>query len=350
MHARQVAGVGELPGQADRGVQAVLELVDQPPADRRGVRRGGAGGRRSRGLPVVRSSASGRGRPAPSRTRGRWASVTPQAASVARGARVVGQRLDDGDQGLRLQEGELPVAEVVDQRAEGLGPQRDRAGAPPGPGRVERRPRQGTPPWSHERSRLSRRRTCRRWRPLRRATPRPAPPRRPGAGAVSTSVGGLGHGALLVIAVTDGCREANDTGCHAATRGCLDPPARRRGTGMMRRVTATRPPRPASRPRGPAPGWSGPPWTCSRCAASSRSPSTRSPTPRASAAAPSSATSPTKADAVWGDFAAHVARLEGLLADADPAQPVLASVCAAYVEVNDYASGRPAAAARSGCG
>jgi TetR/AcrR family transcriptional regulator, regulator of mycofactocin system len=44
----------------------------------------------------------------------------------------------------------------------------------------------------------------------------------------------------------------------------------------------------------------------------------------------------TKADAVWGDFAAHVARLERLLAAADPAQPVLASVCAAYVEVNDY--------------
>ena len=46
----------------------------------------------------------------------------------------------------------------------------------------------------------------------------------------------------------------------------------------------------------------------------------------------------TKADAVWGDFAAHVARLEELLAAADPAQPVLGSVCAAYVEVNDYAA------------
>jgi mycofactocin system transcriptional regulator len=45
----------------------------------------------------------------------------------------------------------------------------------------------------------------------------------------------------------------------------------------------------------------------------------------------------TKADAVWGDFAAHVARLERLLAATDDAQPVLASVCAAYVEVNDYA-------------
>ncbi|MGY2083361.1 acyl-CoA-like ligand-binding transcription factor [Blastococcus sp. SYSU DS0539] len=45
---------------------------------------------------------------------------------------------------------------------------------------------------------------------------------------------------------------------------------------------------------------------------------------------------PTKADAVWGDFPGHVARLAGLLAAADPAQPVLTSVCAAYVEVNDY--------------
>lgn len=46
----------------------------------------------------------------------------------------------------------------------------------------------------------------------------------------------------------------------------------------------------------------------------------------------------TKADAVWGDFSAHVARLERLLAATDPDQPVLASVCAAYVEVNDYAA------------
>src|SRR3954453_22224921 len=45
----------------------------------------------------------------------------------------------------------------------------------------------------------------------------------------------------------------------------------------------------------------------------------------------------TKADAVWGDFAAHAARLEALLSAADPGRPVLASVCAAYVEVNDYA-------------
>ena len=44
----------------------------------------------------------------------------------------------------------------------------------------------------------------------------------------------------------------------------------------------------------------------------------------------------TKADAVWGDFADHVARLDGLLAATDPGQPVLTSVCSAYVEVNDY--------------
>ncbi|KQS66981.1 mycofactocin system transcriptional regulator [Modestobacter sp. Leaf380] len=46
----------------------------------------------------------------------------------------------------------------------------------------------------------------------------------------------------------------------------------------------------------------------------------------------------TKADAVWGDFHAHVVRLEELLAGTDDAQPVLASICAAYVEVNDYAA------------
>jgi TetR/AcrR family transcriptional regulator, regulator of mycofactocin system len=45
----------------------------------------------------------------------------------------------------------------------------------------------------------------------------------------------------------------------------------------------------------------------------------------------------TKADAVWGDFAGHVARLEDRLSVSDPTRPVLASVCAAYVEVNDYA-------------
>jgi TetR/AcrR family transcriptional regulator, regulator of mycofactocin system len=45
----------------------------------------------------------------------------------------------------------------------------------------------------------------------------------------------------------------------------------------------------------------------------------------------------TKADAVWGDFGAHVARLERLLAGPDDGRPVLDRVCAAYVEVNDYA-------------
>jgi mycofactocin system transcriptional regulator len=44
----------------------------------------------------------------------------------------------------------------------------------------------------------------------------------------------------------------------------------------------------------------------------------------------------TKADAVWGDFAGHVGRLERLLVAAAP-RAVLPSVCAAYVQVNDYA-------------
>ncbi len=46
----------------------------------------------------------------------------------------------------------------------------------------------------------------------------------------------------------------------------------------------------------------------------------------------------TKADAVWGDFSEHVARLAALLTDSGGEQPVLASICDAYVEVNDYSS------------
>ena len=45
----------------------------------------------------------------------------------------------------------------------------------------------------------------------------------------------------------------------------------------------------------------------------------------------------TKADAVWGDFAEHVERLARLLRDSGSGQTVLASICDAYVEVNDYA-------------
>jgi hypothetical protein len=40
---------------------------------------------------------------------------------------------------------------------------------------------------------------------------------------------------------------------------------------------------------------------------------------------------------VWGDFDAHVRRLERLLTATDPQQPVLASVCAGYAAVNHYA-------------
>ena len=45
----------------------------------------------------------------------------------------------------------------------------------------------------------------------------------------------------------------------------------------------------------------------------------------------------TKADAVWGDFSAHVDRLAALLHNSDGGQTVLAAICDAYVEVNDYA-------------
>ncbi len=46
----------------------------------------------------------------------------------------------------------------------------------------------------------------------------------------------------------------------------------------------------------------------------------------------------TKADAVWGDFAEHVARLSRLLHESAGDAPVLPSICAAYVEVNDYST------------
>ena len=46
----------------------------------------------------------------------------------------------------------------------------------------------------------------------------------------------------------------------------------------------------------------------------------------------------TKADAVWGDFAAHVARLERLLAEPDDGRTLVGHICAAYVAVNDYAA------------
>src|SRR3954451_10432141 len=45
----------------------------------------------------------------------------------------------------------------------------------------------------------------------------------------------------------------------------------------------------------------------------------------------------TKADAVWGDFRGHVARLERLLAAANSGRPTLAGICTAYVQVNEYA-------------
>jgi TetR/AcrR family transcriptional regulator, regulator of mycofactocin system len=46
----------------------------------------------------------------------------------------------------------------------------------------------------------------------------------------------------------------------------------------------------------------------------------------------------TKADAVWGDFPAHVTRLARLLHATDAGEPVLGGIWAAYVAVNDYAA------------
>src|SRR5205823_2994138 len=74
--------------------------------------------------------------------------------------RLVLERTDHLDQRRSLQKRKPASAEVVGERAEGLGPQRDSWGAPVGPSRLE----------------VSRHRTCRRWRP-----PRPGVPPRPWA-------------------------------------------------------------------------------------------------------------------------------------------------------------------------
>ena len=87
----------------------------------------------------------------------------------------------------------------------------------------------------------------------------------------------------------------------------------------------------------PAPGSSGRPSTCSRCAGFENVTTDEV----ADAAGISRRTFfryyATKADAVLGRLRRPRRPAGGPLAASDPAQPVLASVCAAYVEVNDYA-------------
>ena len=160
VHAGQVAGVGQLPGQADRRVQAVPELLDQ--------RRGGHG---HAACPPADHLAGGQGGQRPG-VAGSSAGPIPASAQAARALGCASSDRDHGQQGRALQERQPPGAEVVEQRAEALRPDRDLRVQPPGRVQVERRR-----PWEvaggRRGLRLSRHRTCRRSR-----SPRPARQRR----------------------------------------------------------------------------------------------------------------------------------------------------------------------------
>ena len=113
--AREVARVGELPGQADRRVEPGLEVLDEPAVA-------------VATLTLVRSCdhvGLARAWPAPARTRGSSASSTPAARHASRALGVSPSALDDGEQLPALQEREPARAEVVEQRAERLRAQRD---------------------------------------------------------------------------------------------------------------------------------------------------------------------------------------------------------------------------------
>ena len=140
---------------------------------------------------------------------------------------VLGERLHRRQQLRRLQERELPRAEVVDERAERLGAQRDARAAPVGAVGVERRARRSGPGVLIG---ASRHRTCRRWRPLPQGSPRPRAPR-----SRARSLG--------APIVADGRTDAN---CRAArpTRG--EPPGGRL-PHRADRTGCARDPSPASR-------------------------------------------------------------------------------------------------------
>ena len=129
MHAGQVAGVGQLPGQADGCVETPAELILQG-------QRSGVSGHRS---PPNRPGGAGRARTALRCSSGTIATMASAAVSYSP---------SDGDQFHQeagLEEDETPVAVVVGQRAEGLVTQRDLGMQPPGLIQGERsgRPRLG---------------------------------------------------------------------------------------------------------------------------------------------------------------------------------------------------------------
>ncbi len=134
VHAGQVAGVGQLPGQADRRVQADARTgrpAARPPWR---VAVAAGAGRSTRVTSAVPLADHARTRPAwpgPARSAGSSASADPGGPAGVGAGGLVGQGLDHGQQGRALEEREPPGAEVVGQGAERLGPERRPAGAVP---------------------------------------------------------------------------------------------------------------------------------------------------------------------------------------------------------------------------
>ncbi len=135
VHAGQVAGVGELPGQADRRVQTVLELLDQPGhgCDRCGRRSAGSSAPRVTsildcGQHAERVQVRRLLRVVDSRRRGKPTGVGVSASDLT--------TVDDR---AVLQKRQLAGAEVIQQRTERLGPHRHLGVQSPAEVRVERR-------------------------------------------------------------------------------------------------------------------------------------------------------------------------------------------------------------------
>ena len=129
VHAGQVAGVGQLPGQADRGVQPLLELVDQPA----GRRRGGRPLLEDRHGWSLRWIMPPAARPCRAPTyAGQCGSGTPAPRSASSTEGLSLEAAYDVDELGCLEEAELAGAEVVGQGAERLGSQGHRPVQPPG--------------------------------------------------------------------------------------------------------------------------------------------------------------------------------------------------------------------------
>ncbi len=141
VHAGQIAGVGQLPGEADRRVQPLLEPVDQPThvvshcRRRRGSRLPG-----SRYLPLADHPGLGQGGERPLVAAHFLPSDACGPTGVVSGG-LPGQGLHHAEQAPALQEGEPAGTEVVGQRSERFRPQGDLGMESPGSRAVKGRGR-----------------------------------------------------------------------------------------------------------------------------------------------------------------------------------------------------------------